>query len=474
MSIQLVPMKMTARNIRRRRGFCDNMFLLPISLILFLGNPIIAQKPQEALKPNFLVIIADDAGWNDVGYNGSEIHTPNIDLLAKTSVRLDRFYVNPTCSPTRAGFLTGMPASRMGIVAPIAGRSEKKLPDSVITLPQQLRKGNYQTALFGKWHLGLKPASGPKVYGFDYAYGFLHGQIDQYSHEYKNGDPSWHRNGEFVNENGHATDLIGQEAMTWLRSKRDKTKSFYVQLAYSAPHYPLQEEERWKKPYLKSIENESRRDFAAAMTHMDDNIGQILKTLKELDLDKNTVVIFMSDNGGMPSWYPKNQYNGKHGPNSVLGNNLPLRDWKKSNYEGGIRVPAIISWKGKLAPAVNTGYISVVDVMPTFLELSGATSIPKTVEGKSIWPSLVSGDTWSNEIYVRGHLQESLTKKPWKLIRTRHRGGVPTDFELYNLEIDPEEKDNVYTDEVTIAKDLSERLQKQFAKDAPTVNAGIN
>ena len=466
---------MTAHNIiRERSGFCRMMFLVAIYLVISLGNPISAQKPKEALKPNFLVIIADDAGWNDVGYNGSEVQTPNLDLLAKSSVRLDRFYVNPTCSPTRASFLTGMPASRMGIVAPIAGRSEKKLPDTVITLPQQLRKRNYQTALFGKWHLGLKPSSGPKAYGFDYAYGFLHGQIDQYSHEYKNGDPSWHRNGEFIEEDGHATDLIGEETMTWLRSKRDTTKNFYVQLAYSAPHYPLQEEERWKKRYLKSIENESRRDFAAAMTHMDDNIGQVLKTLKELDLDKNTIVIFMSDNGGMPSWYPGNQYNGKHGPNSVLGNNLPLRDWKKSNYEGGIRVPAIISWKRKLASSINTDYISVIDVMPTLLELSGATSIPETVEGKSIWTSLVSGKSWSNEIYVRGHLQESLTKKPWKLIRTRHRGGVPTEFELYNLEIDPEEKDNVYSDEATIAKDLNERLQKQFAKDAPTVNAEIN
>ena len=467
-------MKMKNRSTKERSLFRIISYLLPIFLVLFFENPIVAQNSIEIVKPNFLVIIADDAGWNDVGYNGSEIHTPNIDFLAKNGVRLDRFYVNPTCSPTRASFLTGMPASRMGIVAPIAGRSEKKLPDSVITLPQLLQKQNYQTALFGKWHLGLKPSSGPKAYGFEYAYGFLHGQIDQYSHEYKNGDPSWYRNGEFITENGHATDLIGNETITWLRSKRDTTKSFYVQLAYSAPHFPLQEEDKWKKPYLKSIANESRRDFAAAMSHMDDNIGQVLEVLKELGLEKNTIVIFMSDNGGMDSWYPESQYNGKHGPNPVLGNNLPLRDWKKSNYEGGIRVPAVISWKGKLAPSVNADYISVIDVMPTLLKLSGSTSIPETVEGKNIWNAIVDGETMNNEIYVRGHVQESLIKKPWKLIRTRHRGAVPTDYELYNLEKDPEEKHNRYIDEVDVAKELNDRLQKQFAKDAPTVNAGIN
>ncbi|PCJ82749.1 MAG: hypothetical protein COA49_00095 [Bacteroidetes bacterium] len=136
------------------------------------------KKLPSQVPPNILVIIADDAGWNDVGYNGSEIHTPNIDFLAKNGVQLNRFYAYPTCSPSRAAFLTGRPASRMGILAPISGKSEKSLPDSLATLPQQLKQLNYETAIFGKWHLGLKPSSGPKAYGFDYSYGFLHGQLD--------------------------------------------------------------------------------------------------------------------------------------------------------------------------------------------------------------------------------------------------------------------------------------------------------
>ena len=147
------------------------------------------KKAQEVIQqkmPNILIIIADDAGWNDVGYNGSEIKTPNIDVLAKNGVKLNRFYTNPTCSPSRVSMLTGMPASRIGIVAPISGRSNKTLPDSIATLPQMLHHKNYENAIFGKWHLGLDISNGPNAFGFDYSYGFLHGQIDQYTHEYKN------------------------------------------------------------------------------------------------------------------------------------------------------------------------------------------------------------------------------------------------------------------------------------------------
>lgn len=158
-----------------------NLELLFSLLLLLLVGCKEAKKDQVGKEtdkgevPNFLVIIADDAGWNDFSYHGSKILTPIIDSLAGTGVELDRFYVAPTCSPSRASLLTGKPASRMGIVAPISGRSDLTLPDSVTTLPQALKQQGYNTALFGKWHLGLKPETGPQAYGFDYSYGFLHG-----------------------------------------------------------------------------------------------------------------------------------------------------------------------------------------------------------------------------------------------------------------------------------------------------------
>ncbi len=418
------------------------ILLIAFCMLLGCGTKT---KPEDTESqrelPNILFVILDDAGWNDVGYNGSEIRTPHIDELAKNGLQLNRFYVAPTCSPTRAALLTGMPASRLGILAPISGKGEKTLPDSIITLPAQLKTIGYQTALFGKWHLGLQPANGPSAYGFDYSYGFLHGQIDQYSHEYKNGDPSWHRNGEFISEEGHATELIGKETIHWLRYKRDSLKPFFAQVAYSAPHFPLQEPKEWVETYAE-IENDSRRDFAAAMSHVDDDMGKLLAELKAMELSENTLIIFMSDNGGMENWYPEEQYEGKHGPNDVLGDNTPLRNWKSSNYEGGIRVPAIISLKDKFKAGVSNEFISVTDLMPSILEMVNA-DIPSNVEGAAIFDDLVNGAQLKNEIYIRGHKQQSLIKAPWKLVRTPGQGNRSAEFELFHIENDPEESKNL-------------------------------
>lgn len=451
----------------------DKVFLV---LMVFIGLFSCKEIPRETKKPNppnILVIIADDAGWNDVGYNGSEIHTPNIDGLANNGVQLNRFYANPTCSPSRVSLLTGMPASRLGIVAPISDKSDKTLPDSIITLPQALKKQNYQTALFGKWHLGLDISNGPNAFGFDYSYGFLHGQIDQYTHRYKNGDASWYRNNEMIEEAGHTTDLVTQETIDWLTKKRDVSKNFYVQLAYSAPHFPLQEEDKWKEPYLETIKNGSRRDFAAAMAHMDYSIGLVLETLRQQNLEDNTLVIFISDNGAMENWYPENQYNGKFKPNPVLGSNEPLRDWKTSNYEGAIRVPAIMYWKNHLKPQTNTNYMSVSDVMPTMLSLVNQ-NIPKDVEGVNVWPSILNSKTETHhDIYIRGHKQESLIHKPWKIIRTRNKHNSPPLYELFNIEIDPEEKQNIIDTDDDVTSTMKQLLNKQFAKDDKTVNVEL-
>ncbi|PXY42240.1 arylsulfatase [Flavobacterium cheongpyeongense] len=441
-------------------------------LLSFCFSFSYSQKNQKSPieKPNIILIIADDAGWNDVGYHGSVIKTPNIDFLAKNGVELDRFYANPTCSPSRASLFTGRPSSRMGIVAPISDKSQFKLPDSIATLPKLLHKNNYQTVLIGKWHLGLQQSSGPTAYGFDYSYGFLHGQIDQYTHLYKNGDKSWYRNGEFIEEKGHATDLITNEAIKWLSEKRDPKKSFFLEVAYSAPHFPLQEEQKWKDPYMKSIRDSSRRDFAAAMSHMDHSIGILLEKLKETNLDKNTLVIFMSDNGAMKNWDSGNEYNGVHPSNDVLGDNTPLRDWKTSNYEGAIRVPCLFYWKDHLNNHKNENYTSVIDLLPSMLFLAGDNHLPKSIEGTNIWSTVSENKAITDkDIYVRGHLQESLISKPWKIIRTRHTN-APADLELYNIEKDPEEQRNLILEEQSVAEKMEIALEIQFKKDAKKVN----
>ncbi|MFL1011709.1 sulfatase family protein [Flavisericum labens] len=449
-------------------------FILSGCLLLFLGACNNSKKIATNRKnPNILIIIADDAGWNDVGYNGSEINTPNIDWLSKNGKQLNRFYANPTCSPSRVSILTGMPASRIGIVAPISGKSNKTLPDSITTLPQVLKQHNYENALFGKWHLGLDISNGPNAFGFDYSYGFLHGQIDQYTHRYKNGDSSWYRNDEMIEEEGHTTDLVTKEAIAWLTKKRDTTKNFYVQLAYSAPHFPLQEEDKWKAPYLETIADSSRRDFAAAMTHMDHSIGKVLETLKQNDLEENTLVIFLSDNGAMENWYPTTQYNGDHGPNPVLGSNEPLRDWKASNYEGAVRVPAVFYWKDHLNVETNSNYMSVSDIMPTILALVNAEN-PKNVEGSNVWASIENSTIETEHpIYIRGHKQECLIKKPWKIVRKRYKDHSPALYELFNIEEDPEEEHNLIDKDSIVTNNMKTLLQNQFKKDDKTVNVEL-
>ena len=163
-----------------------------------------AEKDKD---PNIIIVIADDVGWNDVGYHNPKINTPVLDKLAKENVELDRFYVYPVCSPTRASLLGGRPPSRWGILSPIGGRSTQALPHESPTIAQLLKSAGYKTAIAGKWHLGLRPEVGPKQYGFDSTYGYLHGQIDPYTHDYKNGDRSWHRNDEFITEEGHSNGM---------------------------------------------------------------------------------------------------------------------------------------------------------------------------------------------------------------------------------------------------------------------------
>ena len=247
-------------------------------------------KKEKDSRPNFLVIVSDDTGFADVGYHGSEIKTSNIDHLARVGVELDHFYVYPVCSPTRAAFLTGRPPSRFGILGPLQIWTPPPFEPGTITLAEMLRRAGYETCISGKWHLGMRPEEGPNHFGFDHSYGYTGPWLDSYSHLTTNfhGDKSsvrqWHRNGELIDETGHVTDLITDEAIRFIREIRDTSRPFFLYVPYSAPHTPIQEENKWTDMYSDSIENVSRRYYAAAMTHMDDCIGQIISVLEEEQL----------------------------------------------------------------------------------------------------------------------------------------------------------------------------------------------
>lgn len=417
---------------------------------------------KDKSKPNIIIMVADDQGWRDVGYHGSEIKTPTLDKLANENVQLNQFYVCPTCSPTRASLLTGKYPSRYGILGPIGGKSTQALPTEAMNIAKILKSAGYATALTGKWHLGLTLETGPNHYGFDYTYGYLHGQVDQFTHVYKNGDRTWHRNGKFVDEEGHATDLITNEAIKYISEIRDKNKPFFLEVTFSVPHYPLQEEDKWVEPYKKSIKNDSRRMFAASVAHLDYSVNRILETLEKEQLDKDTIIFFLSDNGGQENWLkPGKDYNGEHGPYDVLGDNRPLRDYKTSLYEGGIKVPSIVRWPGKLKAHIVDEVISVTDILPTVAYLAGVSlEHDLKLDGKNVWAAIAEGgSTGKREIYGRTKNQISLRYGEWKII---HDGGTPDEGndELYNLKSDPYEKNNVAVKHPDIVKSLLERVKK--------------
>jgi arylsulfatase A-like enzyme len=407
-----------------------------IAGILLLGL-VAGSADAKPTAPNILILIADDLGWHDVGYHDSEIRTPHLDRLARTGVRLDRHYVYPTCSPTRAGLLTGRNPARFGILGPIADRSKQALPADVPTLAKVLKDVGYSTALVGKWHLGLRPEVGPRRYGFDRSYGYLHGQIDQFTHRYKNGDRSWHRDDKFIDEKGHATDLIAAEAIRFIQAKRDGP--FFLWVAFSVPHHPVQEEVEWTEPYAKTIKDPSRGLYAASVTHMDAAIGRIIEALTKARQLENTVIHFTSDNGGQRDYRSKTEYGGKHGPYPRLGDNRPLRGWKGELYEGGIRVPAFIVWRD-FRPARVERTTSFLDLFPTLAHLAGAVVQPSWgLEGRNL-RAMLSGESKvpaAPTLWWNTGRQNAVLKGDWKLIFS---GRKKENVELYNLADDPAEK----------------------------------
>ncbi len=430
-------------------------------MVLFTASTNAEPGQPSHARPNILFIISDDQGWNDMGYHGSEVQTPVLDRLAGAGVRLNRHYVYPTCSPTRAAMLSGRNPSRFGVLSPIAGRSTQALPKDPPTIASLLSQHGYDTGLTGKWHLGLRPEVGPRQYGFRSTHGFFHGQIDQYAHVYKNGDRSWHRNDKFVDEKGHATDLITDEAIRFVQAERDGP--FFLYVAYSVPHYPVQEPDEWLARYEGKIADPSRRAYAASLTHMDAGIGRIIKALERSKQLENTLVVYTSDNGGQDSWSSSTQYGGRLGPNPVLGNNKPWRGWKGELYEGGVRVPALVYWPSQLKPGRVDGTLHITDWFPTFAALAGV-EVPASsqLEGQDIWSQLAGqADSQPRQIYWRTPRHVCLIDGDWKLIGNHQLGQL----QLFNLAIDPYEQHDLIQSQPRRLAQLKAAIQQQMKRD---------
>jgi arylsulfatase B len=459
----------------KRSNYQNNLFgYSALGLSGILLPSVISCSPKksadaENTKPNIVLIIADDLGWNDVGYHGSDTKTPTLDRLAGEGIEFDRYYVCSVSSPTRAALLTGKYPSRYGILSPLG--DEPGLPKGTLTIAGLLRQNGYDTGISGKWHLGAAPEGRPLNYGFNSSYGYFRGQIDPASHLYKDGSRTWHRSDVLIDEEGHATDLITEEAIRFINKPRDRSDPFFLYVAYSVPHYPLEEPAEWTNMYKQTISNESRRNNAASVTHMDNSIGKILAALKQRNIEANTIVMFQSDNGGQRSWSSKTEYNGKFKPHDVLGDNRPLRDWKTSLYDGALRVPALLLWPGKLKHRKVEQAVNVTDLFPTLASIAGA-KVPEDLklDGINIWP-LIKGESASEDRVMYWKLNNgstALKKGEWKLIHKGKNIEEGTD-ELYNIILDPYETKDMAKDNIDKVAELKKEIQNNLLLDSKRI-----
>jgi arylsulfatase A-like enzyme len=319
-------------------------------------------------RPNIVVILADDLGNADLGYRGSDIKTPNIDALAAGGVRLESFYGMPASTPARAALMTGRYPMRYGLQTMVISPSQTYgLPVEERTLAQALKDEGYRTAMVGKWHLGHADQKyWPQNRGFDHFYGTLVGEVDHFSKEL-GGLIDWQRNGQVLKENGYSTTLVGDEAVRIIQGD-DGSKPLFLFAAFLAPHAPYQAPPDYVDRY-KAIADEKRRTYAAMVTALDDQVGRVVAALDKKGMRDNTVIVFTSTNGGA----------------KAPASNGNFRDGKGSLHEGGVRVPTIINWPGKLKPGVSNEPLHMVDLMPTLLALAGARgSSDRPFDGKDM------------------------------------------------------------------------------------------
>lgn len=397
---------------------------------------------EAAPRPNILFIVADDLGWKDVGFHGSDIRTPNIDRLAKGGVQLHQFYALPMCTPTRAALLTGRYPFRYGLQTGVIPTSATYgLSTDERTLPQALKEAGYSTAIVGKWHLGHGDKKyWPQQRGFDHQYGPLIGEIDYFTHE-ASGVVDWYRNGEVVKEEGYSTTLLGDEAVKVIEA-HDTSKPLCLYLAFNAAHTPYQAPQEYLEKY-STIEDPSRRAYAGSITAMDDQIGRVVAALADKHMLDNTLIVFMSDNGGTRNPL----FSGAITDVSKVRipcDNGPYREGKGSNYEGGTRVIALANWPGHIKPdSTSDGLMHVVDWYPTLLALAGANPAqPKAPDGMDFRGTLLQGEPSPRTgiVYNIEPFRAALREGDWKLL---WRTTLPSSVELYNLTTDPAESNNL-------------------------------
>ena len=439
-------------------------FLAAIAGLSVLGS---GARASTSPRPHILYIVADDLGYADVGFHGSDIKTPNLDELAAGGARLGQFYTQPLCTPTRAALMTGRYPLRYGLQTGVipSGASYGLATDEFL-LPQALKQAGYRTALIGKWHLGHADRKyWPRQRGFDYFYGPLVGEIDHFKHE-AHGVTDWYRNNELLVEEGYDTELFGADAARRI-GQHDPDMPLFLYLAFTAPHTPFQAPQRYLDMYAH-ISDPSRRAYAAMITAMDAEIGRVVAALKQRGMRDNTLIVFHSDNGGT-----RNKMFA--GESAVAGDlpaqNTPFRDGKGTLYEGGIRVVALANWPGKIGPAAAEGVVHVVDMLPTLAGLAGASlEKSKPLDGIDVWPALSVGGNGREELVynvepTQGAVRQGKWKLYWQVV-------LPPKVELFDLDADPSEKSDVAAQHPDKVAELQQKVIELARTMAPPLFYG--
>jgi len=405
-------------------------------------------QPLKKAKPNIVIILSDDQGFGDVSYHEhpEEINTPAIDKLAAHGVVFTNGYASAyVCAPTRAGLLTGRYQQRFGFYK--ASDSRVGMPLSEITLADVLKKEGYTTGAFGKWHLGLTNEYHPCNRGFDEFYGFLgHGAHDYFDYSCAEDADDIHqciyRNFNTISDKGYLTDNLAKEACTFISKNVNEKNPFFLYLPFNAVHTPMQAPE---EDIARFNTGDKKRDILLAMLYrMDVAIERVIGTLKKEGVYDNTIIFFLSDNGGAKA---------------SSANNLPLRDFKQSVYEGGLRVPFIMSWPGKFKHAVCDEPVISIDIMPTICAaLNIELPNDRIYDGKNILPAIF-GDLKQpihSELYFDGNeISWAVREGDWKLLSSKYNN-----LELYNLDADLSEQNNIAVQNPKKTFELKSKYEK--------------
>jgi arylsulfatase B len=421
----------------------------------------------QAAPPNVLIIVADDLGYGDVGFNGGKrIATPNLDRLAATGVTLTDFRSCPMCSPTRAGLLTGRWPNRVGIMrAVLPPWSKHGLSPDENTMPNLLAKAGYERrGVIGKWHLGHAQRKFlPLAHGFTSFYGCYNGAIDYFTHV-REGEVDWHRDEKTVREEGYSTDLLGTEAVRFI-NEAPPGKPWFLYVPFNAPHAPFQAKPEDLKKYAH-IAQLDPRSYAAMVDSMDQAIGRILATVEGRADASNTLVLFFSDNGGVPR------------PGSSNG---PFRGSKLNVYEGGTRVAAAIRWPegGLKSGRKFEGRIGYIDVLPTVAAAVGVAPSAK-FDGINFLPALRDESTlpdrpWFSYIHQGEDAHASVHLGSWKLVAHgdffSETPSTPPELELFDLAKDPKETTSVAASNVEKTTSLHAKLREFGTWERPGAEA---